>query len=181
MLADGADAVRRRRRGARAVDGVLGRSALDPRRLEGADHRQRRAHRATMRGGRSMRAPTRSSCRITAGGNSTASRRRCACCRKCVAAVDGPHRSAARRRHPPRQRHRQGALPRRARGADRPRLRVRPRRRRRPGVARAIEILRADVVRTMKLLGCASTTKLDASYVDVPTEWMRMRSSTTQV
>ncbi len=50
-----------------------------------------------------------------------------------------------------------------------------------PGVARAIEILRSDIVRTLKLLGCASASKLDASYVDVPTEWMRMRSSTTQV
>jgi L-lactate dehydrogenase (cytochrome) len=35
-----------------------------------------------------------------------------------------------------------------------------------PGVARAIEILRADVVRTLKLLGCASIADLDRSYVD---------------
>src|SRR2546425_1792881 len=35
------------------------------------------------------------------------------------------------------------------------------------GVARAIEILRADVVRTLKLLGCASVADLDRSYVDV--------------
>ena len=35
-----------------------------------------------------------------------------------------------------------------------------------PGVARAIEILRADLVRTMKLLGCPSVTALDASYLD---------------
>jgi len=34
-------------------------------------------------------------------------------------------------------------------------------------VARAIEILRADVVRTLKLLGCASVADLDRSYVDV--------------
>ncbi|MSO63063.1 MAG: alpha-hydroxy-acid oxidizing protein [Acidobacteria bacterium] len=40
-----------------------------------------------------------------------------------------------------------------------------------PGVARAIEILRADVVRTMKLLGCASVAQLDGSFVDVPAEW----------
>jgi len=40
-----------------------------------------------------------------------------------------------------------------------------------PGVARAIEILRADVVRTLKLLGCASTADLNRSFVDVPSDW----------
>jgi L-lactate dehydrogenase (cytochrome) len=40
-----------------------------------------------------------------------------------------------------------------------------------PGVARAIEILRADVVRTLKLLGCASIKALDRSWVDVPSTW----------
>jgi isopentenyl diphosphate isomerase/L-lactate dehydrogenase-like FMN-dependent dehydrogenase len=39
------------------------------------------------------------------------------------------------------------------------------------GVARAIEILRADLIRTLKLLGCASTAELDRSYVDVPADW----------
>ena len=39
------------------------------------------------------------------------------------------------------------------------------------GVARAIEILRTDLVRTLKLLGCASVSALDRSYVDVPTDW----------
>jgi isopentenyl diphosphate isomerase/L-lactate dehydrogenase-like FMN-dependent dehydrogenase len=39
------------------------------------------------------------------------------------------------------------------------------------GVARAIEILRADVLRTLKLLGCASVTDLDRTYVDVPAAW----------
>jgi isopentenyl diphosphate isomerase/L-lactate dehydrogenase-like FMN-dependent dehydrogenase len=34
-----------------------------------------------------------------------------------------------------------------------------------PGVARAIEILRTDVIRTMKLLGCQSVAELDRSYV----------------
>src|SRR6202035_2024496 len=34
-----------------------------------------------------------------------------------------------------------------------------------PGVARAIEILKADVIRTMKLLGCKSIAELDRSYV----------------
>jgi L-lactate dehydrogenase (cytochrome) len=37
-----------------------------------------------------------------------------------------------------------------------------------PGVARAIEILKADLMRTMRLLGCATMESLDASYVDVP-------------
>lgn len=41
------------------------------------------------------------------------------------------------------------------------------------GVARAIEILRADLVRTLKLLGCASVAELDKSYMDVPQEWLR--------
>jgi L-lactate dehydrogenase (cytochrome) len=40
-----------------------------------------------------------------------------------------------------------------------------------PGVARAIDILRTDLVRTMKLLGCASLGALDSSYVEVPREW----------
>ena len=35
-----------------------------------------------------------------------------------------------------------------------------------PGVARAIAILKADLVRTMRLLGCASITDLDGSFVD---------------
>jgi L-lactate dehydrogenase (cytochrome) len=40
------------------------------------------------------------------------------------------------------------------------------------GVARAIEILRGDFIRTLKLLGCASITELDQSYVDVPSDWV---------
>lgn len=40
-----------------------------------------------------------------------------------------------------------------------------------PGVARAIEILRADIVRTLKLLGCASIAALDRSYISAPPEW----------
>src|SRR5213596_1533891 len=39
------------------------------------------------------------------------------------------------------------------------------------GVARAIEILRTDLIRTLKLLGCASVSDLNASYVDVPAAW----------
>ena len=41
------------------------------------------------------------------------------------------------------------------------------------GVARAIEILRTDIVRTLKLLGCDSVALLDRSFVDVPAEWER--------
>jgi isopentenyl diphosphate isomerase/L-lactate dehydrogenase-like FMN-dependent dehydrogenase len=39
------------------------------------------------------------------------------------------------------------------------------------GVTRALEILRADVERTLKLLGCSSIAELDRSYVDVPAHW----------
>jgi isopentenyl diphosphate isomerase/L-lactate dehydrogenase-like FMN-dependent dehydrogenase len=40
------------------------------------------------------------------------------------------------------------------------------------GVARAIEILRADLIRTLKLLGCASIADLDRSFIDVPPDWL---------
>jgi L-lactate dehydrogenase (cytochrome) len=40
-----------------------------------------------------------------------------------------------------------------------------------PGVIRALEILRADVERTLKLLGCPSIAALDRSYVQVPPDW----------
>jgi L-lactate dehydrogenase (cytochrome) len=40
------------------------------------------------------------------------------------------------------------------------------------GVTRAIDILRTGLVRTMKLLGCASVADLDRSYIDVPAEWL---------
>jgi isopentenyl diphosphate isomerase/L-lactate dehydrogenase-like FMN-dependent dehydrogenase len=40
------------------------------------------------------------------------------------------------------------------------------------GVARAIDILCSDLVRTLKLLGCASVVELDRSYVDVPRDWL---------
>jgi L-lactate dehydrogenase (cytochrome) len=39
------------------------------------------------------------------------------------------------------------------------------------GVNRAIEILRADLDRTLRLLGCASVAELDRSYVNVPRNW----------
>jgi isopentenyl diphosphate isomerase/L-lactate dehydrogenase-like FMN-dependent dehydrogenase len=39
------------------------------------------------------------------------------------------------------------------------------------GVARAIEILRADLVRTFKLLGCPSVAELDRSFVNTPAAW----------
>jgi L-lactate dehydrogenase (cytochrome) len=39
------------------------------------------------------------------------------------------------------------------------------------GVDRAIEILRADLDRTLRLLGCPSVTELDGSYVNVPKSW----------
>jgi L-lactate dehydrogenase (cytochrome) len=40
------------------------------------------------------------------------------------------------------------------------------------GVARAIEILRIDLIRTLKLLGCPSLAELDRSFVDVPADWL---------
>ena len=39
------------------------------------------------------------------------------------------------------------------------------------GVTRALEILRADVVRTMKLLGCGSIAELNRSHIDIPASW----------
>ncbi len=39
------------------------------------------------------------------------------------------------------------------------------------GVARAIEILRADLVRTLKLLGCPAVANLGPSFVEVPSAW----------
>lgn len=39
------------------------------------------------------------------------------------------------------------------------------------GVTRAIEILRTDVERTLRLLGCPSIAALDRSYVNVPKTW----------
>ncbi len=39
------------------------------------------------------------------------------------------------------------------------------------GVTRALEILRVDVDRTLKLLGCTSIAALDRSYIDVPANW----------
>lgn len=39
------------------------------------------------------------------------------------------------------------------------------------GVARALEILRVDLERTLRLLGCPSVTDLDRSYVNVPKSW----------
>ena len=39
------------------------------------------------------------------------------------------------------------------------------------GVTRALEILRADVERTLRLLGCPSVAALDRSYVEIPASW----------
>jgi L-lactate dehydrogenase (cytochrome) len=44
-----------------------------------------------------------------------------------------------------------------------------------PGVARAIEILRADLLRTLKLLGCGSTAALDRSFLELPAGWPATR------
>jgi isopentenyl diphosphate isomerase/L-lactate dehydrogenase-like FMN-dependent dehydrogenase len=39
-------------------------------------------------------------------------------------------------------------------------------------VARSIDILRTDLIRTLKLLGCASVAELDRSYVEIPAGWV---------
>jgi isopentenyl diphosphate isomerase/L-lactate dehydrogenase-like FMN-dependent dehydrogenase len=39
------------------------------------------------------------------------------------------------------------------------------------GVARALEILRTDMERTLKLLGCSSVASLDRSYIDLSPYW----------
>lgn len=39
------------------------------------------------------------------------------------------------------------------------------------GVIRALEILRADLERTLRLLGCPSVAALDRSYVNIPSSW----------
>jgi isopentenyl diphosphate isomerase/L-lactate dehydrogenase-like FMN-dependent dehydrogenase len=39
------------------------------------------------------------------------------------------------------------------------------------GVTRAIQILKGDVIRTMKLLGCGAIKDLDGSFVEVPSDW----------
>jgi L-lactate dehydrogenase (cytochrome) len=44
------------------------------------------------------------------------------------------------------------------------------------GVARAIQILRNDLVRTLKLLGCGSVLDLDRSFVDLPADWPAVSS-----
>jgi L-lactate dehydrogenase (cytochrome) len=41
------------------------------------------------------------------------------------------------------------------------------------GVRRALDILRTDVERTLRLLGCPSIGELDPSYVEYPCEWER--------
>jgi isopentenyl diphosphate isomerase/L-lactate dehydrogenase-like FMN-dependent dehydrogenase len=41
------------------------------------------------------------------------------------------------------------------------------------GVARTIDILRSGIVRTMKLLGCATVRDFDRSFVQIPAEWRR--------
>ena len=40
-----------------------------------------------------------------------------------------------------------------------------------PGVTRALQILRADLERTLRLLGCPSVQDLGASYISVPHYW----------
>ncbi|MGH9308603.1 MAG: alpha-hydroxy acid oxidase, partial [Vicinamibacterales bacterium] len=48
------------------------------------------------------------------------------------------------------------------------------------GVSRAIEILRADLVRTLKLLGCPAISQLDPTYVDAPFAPARSTAAVTE-
>ncbi len=41
------------------------------------------------------------------------------------------------------------------------------------GVAKAIEILRSDLERTLRLLGCPSVAELGPFYVSAPPHWRR--------
>lgn len=41
------------------------------------------------------------------------------------------------------------------------------------GVSKAIEILRSELVRTMKLLGCGSLSELSPAYLGLPADWPR--------
>jgi L-lactate dehydrogenase (cytochrome) len=41
------------------------------------------------------------------------------------------------------------------------------------GVKRALEILRADVDRTLRLLGCESVHELNSSYLELPRDWTK--------
>src|SRR5207237_4224976 len=40
-----------------------------------------------------------------------------------------------------------------------------------PGVTRTVDILRTDIVRTLKLLGCPSIAELNRSYIEAPADW----------
>jgi L-lactate dehydrogenase (cytochrome) len=42
-----------------------------------------------------------------------------------------------------------------------------------PGIERAISILRADLERTLRLLGCQTVSRLNPAYVTTPADWHR--------
>ena len=46
-----------------------------------------------------------------------------------------------------------------------------------PGVVRALEILRSDLERTLRLLGCPSVAALDTSYIQLPNSWSHDEAS----
>src|SRR2546430_7269972 len=46
------------------------------------------------------------------------------------------------------------------------------------GVTRALEILRNDVERTLRLLGCPSVSALNSSYLNIPRHWQTSASNT---
>ena len=156
------DAVRGRRRGPRAVDGQLAGSRAGFATPGPARSSSKAFTPATMRAAPSTWEPTPSSCPITAAGSSMACRPRCASCPKwwprsadqIEVLLDGGIRRGSdiakalclgARAVLVGRAYAYGLGA--AGGA---------------GVTRAIEILRTDLVRTMKLLGCASVAELDS-------------------
>ena len=151
--------------GARTVHRHVERPRVDPRICGRARSSSRASIPATTRGAPSTRAPRRSSCPTTAAASSMACRRRSASCRKslprsaagpkcCWTAASGAAATSSRRCASARGRCSSGArMPTVWRPPAAPASRAR---------SRSCE---ADLVRTMKLLGCKSVEELDRSYV----------------
>jgi len=47
------------------------------------------------------------------------------------------------------------------------------------GVTRALQILRDDIDRTLRLLGCSSIRELGPSYIEIPKTWLRQKECQT--
>ena len=142
----------------------LRRPGVDQGRSGRASSWSRACRPSTTPAGASSSASTRSCCPTTAAASSTARRCRSTCCPG-RAGGRRRHRDSPRHRHHVRCGHRGGDRARRPVHAGRPRLPVRADGRRRAGVDRAIEILSAQVSRTMRLLGVTSLDELTPRHV----------------